>query len=110
MTTLFEKIITREISAKIVYEDQKTIAINDISPQAPVHILVIPKSRVETLEEADIETIESCIKTIKKVTQLTGLSKAGYRVVTNIRENGRQSVDHLHFHILGGTKLGHKIA
>lgn len=108
--TLFEKIISREIPADIVYEDDKTIAIKDITPQAPIHILVIPKTAVATLEDANIETIKSCIETIKIIANLMDISKEGYRVVTNIRENGGQSVPHLHFHVLGGAKVSTKIA
>lgn len=109
MTTIFERIIKRELPSDIIFEDEYTIAITDIRPHAPVHVLVIPKKAVESLHEADEETISQCSKTIKTVATILGIDDGGYRVVTNIRVNGGQSVPHLHFHVLGGKRLTHKL-
>ncbi|MEW8285687.1 MAG: histidine triad nucleotide-binding protein [Candidatus Thiodiazotropha endolucinida] len=110
MTTLFEKIIAKEIPSDIIYEDEFTIAINDISPQAPIHILVIPKLVSESVHEADNESVLHCLKTIRKIAEMKEIQGSGYRVVTNVRNDGGQSVPHLHFHVLGGARVSNKIA
>ena len=105
--TLFEKIIDREIPADIVFEDEQCLAFRDISPQAPTHVLVIPKKpipSVDALVEEDAALMGHLWKVIKKLAgelQLTG----GYRVVVNCGPDGGQTVDHLHFHLLGGRQL-----
>ena len=108
---LFCKIINGEIPSNKAYEDEDILAFFDIAPQAPTHILVIPKKHIQSLdciEESDSELLSKILLTIKKIAKEQGLEN-GYRVVTNIGEDGAQSVKHLHFHILGGTKLTEKI-
>lgn len=108
MSTLFTKIINREIPADIVYEDDLCLAFRDINPQAPVHILIIPKKEIvsfATLTEDDKEIVGHIMLITSEIAKQEGLTDDGYRVVTNIGENGGQSVYHLHFHLLGGRKL-----
>lgn len=105
MDCVFCKIINKEIPSDIIYEDSDVIAFNDLDPQAPIHFLVIPKKHIQsiaTLEEADSQIISHVFATIKKITSEKGLDENGYRVVTNVGEDGGQSVPHLHFHVLGG--------
>ena len=106
--TVFSKIIRNEIPAKILYEDQWSLAFEDIHPQAPTHLLVIPKKPIGSLAEAtqeDKELLGHLQWVVAHVAQLHGLSASGYRVVTNIGSDGGQSVPHLHYHILGGRAL-----
>ncbi len=101
--TIFGKIIRREIPADIVYEDDLALAFKDVNPQAPTHILVIPKKPIPRLSESsaeDSELMGHLLMTVKKVAELTNLSN-GYRVVINNGADGGQTVDHLHLHILG---------
>jgi histidine triad (HIT) family protein len=105
--TIFSKIIRREIPADIVYEDDLVLAFNDIAPQAPVHILVIPKKPLPCLADAestDHALMGHLLLTVKRVAEKAGLAN-GYRVVINTKEDGGQTVDHLHLHILGGRKM-----
>ncbi len=108
MTTLFTKIINKEIPADIVYEDEICLAFRDINPQAPVHILLIPKKEIvsiATLTEEDNEILAHLLLKTAEIAKQEGLEEKGYRVVSNIGNDGGQSVFHLHFHILGGRKL-----
>jgi histidine triad (HIT) family protein len=105
--TIFSKVIRREIPAEIVYEDDLAIAFKDIHPQAPVHILVIPKQPIAQL--ADIESQDHALMghlllTVKRVAQQAGLNN-GYRVVINTGTDGGQTVNHLHLHIFGGRQM-----
>ena len=105
--TIFSKIIRKEIPADIVYEDDLTIAFRDIAPQAPVHILVIPKKPLPQLAAAESEDhalMGHLLLTAKRVAQQLGLDN-GYRLVINNGVDGGQTVDHLHLHILGGRPL-----
>ena len=105
---LFCKIANKEIESDIVFEDDKVLAFKDISPAAPVHILVIPKIHIGSIMEIDKmegPEIEGMVKTIVKVASDLGLEKNGFRIVTNIGDDGGQSVGHLHFHILGKRKF-----
>lgn len=105
MATIFTKIINREIPADIVYEDDHVLAFRDIEPQAPVHIVIIPKQEISGLatlpEEGDHLAI---LNAAKKVGELEGLTN-GYRLVINQGEDGGQSIHHLHAHLLGGRKM-----
>lgn len=106
--TIFSKIIRKEIPADILHEDELCIAFRDVSPQAPVHFLVIPVKPIESLAtstDEDKETLGHMLRVVAQVAQSEGLSD-GYRVVTNIGPDGGQSVFHLHLHVLGGRKLG----
>lgn len=105
--TIFSKIIRKEIPADIVYEDDLTIAFRDIAPQAPVHILVIPKKPIPQLAAAESEDhalMGHLLLTAKRVAQELGLDN-GYRLVINNGDDGGQTVDHLHLHILGGRPM-----
>ncbi|MBD2436593.1 histidine triad nucleotide-binding protein [Nostoc sp. FACHB-110] len=105
--TIFSKIIRREIPANIVYEDDLALAFKDVNPQAPVHILVIPKKPIAKLAEAetqDAALLGHLLLTAKHVAQEAGLEN-GYRVVINTDADGGQTVYHLHLHILGGRPL-----
>lgn len=109
---LFCKIIAGEIPSTKVYEDDKILAFRDIAPMAPTHILVIPKEHIGGVDEITPEnsTVVSYIfEKIAEIARAEGLSD-GYRVVSNIGENGGQTVRHLHFHILGGKKLRNEMA
>ncbi len=109
MSTLFTKIINREIPANIVYETDKVIAFNDINPVAPIHVLVVPKKEIPTLNDVTIEDTEYLVEmysAIREITKELNIAEEGYRVVTNCNSNGGQEVYHLHFHILGGEPLG----
>jgi histidine triad (HIT) family protein len=105
--TIFGKIIRREIPADIVYEDDLAIAFKDVQPQAPVHILVIPKKPIVKLsdaQESDRDLLGHLLLTAKRVAEEAGLTN-GYRVVINTDSDGGQSVYHLHLHILGGRHM-----
>ena len=108
MSSLFTKIINREIPADIVYEDEEIIAFNDINPQAPVHILIVPKKEIETLndlETKDQEIVGKMFLTAKKLAVKLNIDKTGYRTVFNCNEHGGQTVFHIHLHLLGGRQL-----
>ena len=106
--TIFEKIIDREIPADIVYENEHCLAFHDIQPQAPVHVLVIPKRRIENvanLTDADQALAGKLLLAARDVAQRMNLVDQGYRVVANCGIDGGQSVDHLHLHVLGGRQM-----
>ena len=105
--TIFSKIIRREIPAEIIYEDDLALAFKDISPQAPVHFLVIPKKPLPQLSAAESEdhaVLGHLLLTAKRVAEQVGLGN-GYRVVINNGHDGGQTVYHLHLHILGGRQM-----
>ena len=106
--TIFKRIIDREIPAKIVYEDELALAFHDVSPQAPVHILVIPKKEITSLAELhpeDAGLIGHLFLIVQKLAAEQGLTQ-GFRAVINTGKDGGQSVDHLHIHLLGKRALG----
>ena len=112
MDCLFCKIGAGMIPSNKVYEDDKILAFYDIAPQAPVHVLVIPKCHIGSADEIkgeNIETVAHLWERIPEIAAKAGL-KNGYRVITNVGEDGCQSVKHLHFHILGGKKLSENMA
>ena len=107
MDCLFCKIISGDIPSSKVYEDEKCYAFYDISPLAPVHFLIVPKAHIASvneLNEENADVVAHIFSVIPKIAATVGLD-GGYRVVTNIGEDGCQSVKHLHFHVLGGKKL-----
>ncbi|HEY5912728.1 MAG TPA: histidine triad nucleotide-binding protein [Verrucomicrobiae bacterium] len=107
--TLFEKIIAREIPASIVYEDELVIAFRDINPQAPAHVLIVPKKPIPRIGEAgpeDQATIGYLLLKAAEVANKLGLTKSGFRLVFNNGPDAGEAVPHLHCHILGGRKLG----
>lgn len=108
-TCIFCRIVEGSIPAKVVYQDEETLAFDDITPQAPVHTLVIPKrhvAAVQDLGEADQALLGKLLLTCRKVAMDKGLAESGYRLVANTGRDGGQSVFHLHFHVLGGRHLG----
>ena len=107
---VFCKIIKGEIPSNKVYEDDDILAFKDIKPAAPIHILVIPKKHVKSLNEIDdAQLISKIMFAVINIAKELGFANEGYRVINNCGENGGQAVPHLHFHILAGTKLGEKI-
>lgn len=107
--TLFSKIINREIPADIVYEDEHSLAFRDINPQAPVHLLIIPKKAIATindLEPEDRELVGHLFIVAKKLAREMGFDEDGYRVVMNCNEQAGQTVFHIHLHLLAGKPLG----
>ena len=113
MDCVFCKIINREIPAEIVYEDDEIIAFKDIEPAAPVHILVIPKkhiSKITQIEQEDERLIGKIYTKINEIAKKQNIAEKGFRVIINCGEDGCQVVKHIHFHLLGGKKLGEKIA
>ena len=107
--TVFEKIAAREIPAKIVYEDEDVIAFHDVNPQAPVHVLVVPKRVIPRLAEAkesDQSLLGKLMLTAAKLARELGISESGYRVVLNSGPDAGETVPHLHLHLLGKRSLG----
>lgn len=112
MDCLFCKIINGSIPSTKVYENEDVYAFRDINPQAPVHILVVPKAHIASVDEITAENsdmIAKIFEAIPKIAKAEGLS-SGYRVVSNIGNDGCQSVKHLHVHILGGKQLNETMA
>tara|TARA_B100000614_G_C14228201_1_gene361183 strand:+ start:113 stop:454 length:342 start_codon:yes stop_codon:yes gene_type:complete len=108
VSTIFKKIIDREIKSEILYEDQNVICINDINPQAPIHLLIIPKKIIETINDIDIENkylIADMVFAAKKIAKNLKIDKKGYRLVFNCNDDGGQTVYHIHMHFLAGRKF-----
>jgi histidine triad (HIT) family protein len=108
--TIFQRIAAREIPAEILFEDDDVLAIRDVHPQAPVHILVIPKKLIPRIGEAD-ETQDAALLgkllvTANRVAKQCHLAESGYRIVINHGPDGGESVPHLHVHVLGGRQMG----
>ena len=105
MSTIFKKIIDKEINADIVYENDKVLAFKDINPVSPVHILIIPKKEIPTINDIssnDKELLGEMFITAQKIAKKLNINKNGYRVVFNCNEDGGQTVFHLHMHLLAG--------
>ena len=108
MDCIFCKIANKEISSEIVYEDNEVIAFKDIKPVAPVHLLIITKKHipsVDHLEAEDKELIGSLFLAARKIAREQGVAETGYRLVFNVGPDAGQTVDHLHLHLIGGHKL-----
>ena len=108
MSTIFSKIINKEIHADILFENDKILAFRDISPQAPVHFLVIPKKEIRTINdinEEDKSLIGELFIVAKEIAKKEGISEKGYRTIFNCNEYGGQTVYHIHLHVLGGRRL-----
>ncbi|MCA9428153.1 MAG: histidine triad nucleotide-binding protein [Candidatus Omnitrophica bacterium] len=105
--TLFSKIVRREIPCDKVYEDDTSLAFRDINPQAPTHILVIPKQDIEDVSKVEEGSglMDHLMAVATKIARDEGIDEGGYRLVINKGANGGQSVDHLHIHILGGRQM-----
>ena len=108
MSTIFSKIINKEIPADIIYEDDELLAFNDISPQAPVHILIIPKKEIKTLNHLEVEDqaiVGKMLLLAKDLAKKYEIDQTGYRTIFNCNEDGGQTVFHIHLHLLGGRQL-----
>ena len=111
MDCIFCKIVSGDIPSTKVYEDDKVLAFRDINPEAPVHVLVIPKEHIESADKISIDNsaiVAHIFEEIPNIAASAGLTN-GYRIITNIGEDAGQTVPHLHFHILGGAKLPVKL-
>lgn len=107
--TIFARIINGEIPAKKVYEDEHVVAFHDVNPQAPVHVLIVPRKPLVNVADArpeDAELLGRCLLAGAEIARQLGLEPRGYRLVTNVGQDGGQSVYHLHVHLLGGRALG----
>jgi len=107
--TVFDRIVKRELPARIVYEDSHVLAFHDIQPQAPIHVLVVPKLKatsVDELADRDPEEVGWFLRGVAATARSLGLTENGYRVVLNNGRDARQSVAYLHAHVLGGRPLG----
>ena len=106
--SLFTKIINREIAAKIVYEDDQCLAFRDINPQAPTHILLIPKKEIPSLNdltENDASLMGHLMIVVPKIAEQEGIAERGYRVAINTNAHAGQTVPHIHLHIMGGRPM-----
>ncbi|MEQ1857460.1 MAG: histidine triad nucleotide-binding protein [Longimicrobiales bacterium] len=106
---LFCKIVAREIPAALVLDDERLVAFRDISPQAPVHVLIVPRDHVTSLDASDErqgEMLGSLLLAARRIAREQGLAAGGYRTVINTGADGGQTVPHLHVHLLGGRALG----
>lgn len=109
MKTLFEKIIDGELPAEKVYEDETIVAIKDKFPKAPVHLLIItrkPIPNVQSMQEQDLKLMTDVFRVAQKLAKKYGLEKQGYRIVVNNGPYSGQEIEHLHFHLMGGHRLG----
>ena len=109
MSTIFQKIIDKEIPAKIVFEDEEVLAFEDIAPQTPIHILIIPKKPIVSMNQAteeDVQVLGRLLLVAAQIAKEKGIAEQGYRLVNNCNSYGGQSVYHLHIHLLAGKRLG----
>lgn len=107
MDCIFCKIINKEIPTSFIYEDEKVVAFKDINPQAPVHFLIIPREHIDSNEEITEENsdiIGHVFRVAKRLANENGL-ESGYRIVNNCKDHGGQTVNHIHFHVLGGRQM-----
>jgi histidine triad (HIT) family protein len=106
--TVFEKIVAREIPARIIFEDKDVLAFHDIRPQAPIHVLIIPKkhvSRIAQIDSDDSDLLGKLLLTARDLAQELGIAQTGFRLVINNGPNGGETVPHLHVHLLGGRPM-----
>ena len=102
---LFCKIIAGEIPGNAVFENDKVYAFRDINPQAPVHVLVVPKQHMDNIFQCDGETAAALTDAVKQIAASEGVAESGFRVISNCGRDGAQSVNHLHIHLMGGKQL-----
>ena len=110
---IFCKIARGEIPSSMVYEDEQVVAFNDLNPQAPVHVLIVPKAHYANLNEAGgmpEALLAALLRAASRIAAQLGLDKSGYRIVSNCGPDACQSVQHLHIHLLGGAKLAEKMS
>jgi histidine triad (HIT) family protein len=106
--SIFEMILDKQIESEIIYEDDEIFAINDINPVAPVHILVVPKKRINTindLSEEDQNLVGKIVLVAKNLAKKTNINESGYRLLWNTNKDAMQTVFHIHLHLIGGEKL-----
>lgn len=106
--TIFDKIIRKEVPASIVFEDDEILAFKDINPQAPIHILIIPKKQIPTINDIELDDVELTGKLIyraKLIAAELGVDEEGYRLIFNCNRNGGQEVYHIHLHLLAGRSM-----
>ena len=109
MGSVFTQIIDRELEADIVYEDDRCIVFKDINPQAPIHLLIVPKKEIPSIaavEQEDEELLGHLLVTARKVAEMLGVADKGFRLVINTNRDAGQSVYHLHIHLLAGKRMG----
>ena len=109
MTTVFDKIIEGKLPCEKVFENERIIAFNDIAPAAPVHILIVPKKRIENLQAVtsdDMPLVMECLEVVQKLAEEFEITD-GYRLLTNSGAEAGQTIFHLHFHLIGGRRLSH---
>jgi len=102
---LFCKIIAGEIPGNAVFENEKVYAFRDINPQAPVHVLVVPKKHMDNILECDAETAAALVDAVQQIAASEGVDKSGFRVISNCGKHAAQSVNHLHIHLMGGKQM-----
>lgn len=108
MNCIFCKLVNKEIPSNVVFENDKVLAFHDIAPQAPVHVVIIPKIHVSSANEIDannVEYISEIFKNIPEIAKKLGIYESGYRIINNCGKDGCQSVNHIHFHLLGGKTM-----
>jgi histidine triad (HIT) family protein len=106
--TIFTKIMNREIPSQIVYEDEKCLAFKDVNPQAPVHVLLIPKREIATMNDvtiSDQDLLGHLMVKVPEIAKMLGISETGYRTVVNTNAQAGQTVFHIHIHIIGGRPM-----
>ncbi|WP_026485604.1 histidine triad nucleotide-binding protein [Caldanaerobius polysaccharolyticus] len=105
---IFCKIVKKEVPSQVVYEDDRVMAFKDINPVAPVHVLIIPKVHVESIMELDpaSDVLKGIVQTVQKLSKEQGIAQDGFRVVVNCGPAAGQTVNHLHFHLIGGRNMG----
>lgn len=109
---IFCRIIGGDIPSDTVYENETVKVFKDISPVAPVHLIIVPKLHIDslnTLDETNAAVIADCMLAAKKAAGITGVAESGYRLISNCGADAGQSVEHLHFHLVGGTAMGERI-
>ncbi len=113
MSCIFCKIANKEIPSDCVYETENIIAFRDLNPQAPVHILIVPKIHIASMNDINSENsavVSELFETVNKIAEQEDIKDSGYRVISNCGEDGCQSVQHLHFHLVGGRKLSETLS
>lgn len=113
MSCIFCQIANNEIPTNFVYETENLVAFKDLNPQAPVHILIVPKMHIASMNDIRSENssvISEIFEAVNKIAEQEGIKESGYRVISNCGDDGCQSVKHLHFHLLGGKKLSETLS
>lgn len=109
---IFCKIINGDIPSSTIFETDSVKVFKDINPEAPVHLLIVPKKHIadtNSINESNIEIVSDCMLAIKKAAELSGVLESGYRIISNCGKDSGQLVNHLHFHLLGGINMGERI-